>query len=306
VNGAGPDLSHVQAVAKALPKQALVILESTVGPGDTESCFRDARWLAFSPEREDPGNGRDLTQIPKVMAGRDQQSWDLASLLYAHVFKTIHQAPNIRTAEFSKLVENTYRAVNCALANEFKDAAGTLGVDVHDAIRLAATKPFGFQAFYPGPGVGGHCVPVDPYYLMHATSARMPLVQQAMRSNHTQPARVAYSIMAKMPATPSRRPRVLVVGMAYKKNIDDVRHSPAVALMDELDGLGADVAWSDPYVDGHGFCGFESWPLVSAHRFDAVVLATDHDNVDYRLLDEHPCVFDTRARLRPRKGVIRV
>jgi UDP-N-acetyl-D-glucosamine dehydrogenase len=303
-----PDLSHVRDAAHAIEQavpSALVILESTVAPGDTERCFSNAKWLAFTPEREDPGSGRELTKIPKVVAGRDDESLMLVRVLYRLVFHDVRDAPDIRTAEMSKLIENTYRAVNIALANEFKVIAQNLGIDVWEAIALAKTKPFGFKAFYPGPGVGGHCIAVDPWYLIKAHPHPHGVIREALFRNDVEPLRVARQIKAYGMKC------VLVVGMAYKKNIDDMRNSPARDLYNNLQKLGCNPDWYDQHVgkatpDDLVLTQLPVWSREDVLLYDAVVIATDHDDVDYSMLDSHPCVFDTRGILPLREGVHRI
>lgn len=306
-----PDLSHIEAAAELIPPDALVVVESTVGIRDTEKYFAHAKWLAFSPERVDPGSGRDMTVVPKLVGARDEESRILALLLYGTVFEKLYLTPDIKTAEMAKLMENTYRAVNIALANEFKAACESVGVDVWDALDAAATKPFGFQRFDPGPGVGGHCIPIDPVYLTTSVKVGLPLLERAMSCNAWTPLDLAVNVRSIYCMNTTRDPAsILIVGLAYKKNTDDIRESPARVLLEIFKKRGYDVAWYDDHVKGPApaeTVRLMHWSKGDVQKFDAVVLVTDHDDLDYSILEDHPFVFDTRGRLpRSWKGVHRV
>ena len=307
-----PDLSYLRAVAQVVPKDRLVVVESTVGPGDTEATFKGQAYLAFSPEREDPGTGRELTTIPKVIAANTMESQMLVSSLYSRVFRSnLHMAPNIKTAEMSKLMENTYRAVNIALACDFRDACEVLDIDPRAATRAASTKPFGYQPFHAGVGVGGHCIAVDPWYLVdnvrRASRGRevpaLSMIRTAMAINDATPANRANKFAQMMRGEVSHRaPNVLVLGVTYKKNIDDVRNSPAVAFINELVKKDYSISWHDKNapddfkIPATSVCvAFQKGGLLN---YDAIVLAVDHDDFDYSLLSEHPCVYDMCGRLK--------
>jgi UDP-N-acetyl-D-glucosamine dehydrogenase len=315
-----PDLSHIKAAAASMaahlrPPQ-LVVLSSTTYPGTTRNVVlpllasttltsgRDF-FLAYSPERMDPGNAtHPLRSIPRLVAGLDSASLSLASALYSAVTDHIVRVPTLETAEAAKLVENTYRAVNIALANELKLALTALGVDVWDAMAAAATKPFGFQAFYPGPGVGGHCIPIDPLYLTWAAEqvgVPMPLVQTAAMVNASMPTHVVQCLTEALreDGKTLHGSRVGVLGVAYKPDVDDTRGSPALLIIAALRGLGAVVSYSDPHVPH--FLRMDSTPLTPdwLRSLDAALVVTDHAAFDYEAVASHTrLVVDTRNAMR--------
>ncbi|MFN8650412.1 MAG: nucleotide sugar dehydrogenase [Gemmatimonadales bacterium] len=322
-----PDLSYVVAAAQSIkatlrPGQ-LIILESTTYPGTTrdvllpifESTGLKAGTdfaLAFSPERVDPGNPTWQTRnTPKVIGGLTPRCKDVSMLLYGRVFDTMVPVQTPEAAELVKVYENTFRLINIALANELAQVCDKLGLDVWDVIDAAATKPFGFMKFTPGPGLGGHCIPLDPHYLswkMRTLSFRTRIIEVAAEINAEMP---AYVVQKAANALNDRGKalkgcRVLVVGVAYKKNIGDLRESPALDIIRLLEEKGAAVQYSDPHVanivdDGHTpihNLPMASQPLTSEtlKRTDLAIIVTDHAGVDYaKLLAETPLVLDTRG-----------
>jgi UDP-N-acetyl-D-glucosamine dehydrogenase len=317
-----PDISYIVAsveeIAKYKHSGMLVVLESTTYPGTTEEVimpmladenFRVGRefFLAFSPERVDPGNPRFNTKnIPKVVGGVTPACTEVASALYAAALATVVPVSGARVAETVKLLENTFRSVNIGLVNEIALMCNKMDIDVWEVIRAAATKPFGFMPFYPGPGLGGHCIPIDPFYLswkakLAGFEARF--IELAGQINGSMPeyvvARVADALNQRRRALNGSR--VLVMGVSYKANIDDVRESPALDVMRLLKKQGAEVVYHDRWANAEdheiiesGVPAVELTPKVVA-GCDCAVIVTGHENVDYRLLLEHaPLVVDTR------------
>lgn len=320
-----PDLSCVEAataeVARRLRPSQLVVLESTTWPGTTRervlpwletsglACGRDV-FLAYSPEREDPGNPDFGTaDIPKVVAGADAASLRLALILYGAVVRRTVPVADLDTAEAVKLAENVFRAVNIALANELKLVFGALGIDPWAVTDAAATKPFGYMPFWPGPGPGGHCIPVDPHYLAwraREQGAETPLIDLAGAINDAMPRHVLNRLATALRAQGKTldRSRVLVLGVGYKRNHEDARESPGLRLMEMLEAAGAATAHFDPLVpevprlpEHPGLAGRRAtaWSAEALRRFDAALIAVDHDGVDYAaLVAEVPLVVDTR------------
>jgi UDP-N-acetyl-D-glucosamine dehydrogenase len=326
-----PDMSYVLSAAETIGRHAragqVVALESTTYPGTTRELLKPVLeragltvgedvFLAFSPERVDPGNPRYHTSnTPKVVGGVTPACTEVAAALYRTCIETVVEVSSAETAELSKLLENTFRSVNIGLANEMAIVCDKLGVDVWEVIDAAATKPFGFMKFTPGPGIGGHCIPLDPHYLawkMRTLNYKTRFIDLASEINSQMPAYVAEKVAQGLN---ERRKavngsRVLVIGVAYKKDIDDVRESPALDVMRLLDAMGADVAFHDPYIamireDGHEKFGV---PLTDEElsAADAVVIVTDHSSIDYqRLVDLSDLVIDSRnatARTRPSRA----
>jgi UDP-N-acetyl-D-glucosamine dehydrogenase len=324
-----PDLSAVTASLDAIAAHAradtLVILESTTWPGTTEEVMApalaglDGVHVAFSPEREDPGNAQWGTQkIPKLVAGLGEVAGDLAEAFYKSFLNSVIRVRTPAVAEAAKITENVFRAVNIALVNELKMIFDRMGIDVWEVIDAAATKPFGYMPFYPGPGLGGHCIPVDPYYLSWKArefGLNAQFIELAGEINIQQPDYAIAKLREVLDveaALPLSRSRVLVVGAAYKKNVADVRESPAMEIMARLADLGVQVACLDPHVPVlKGFhrhtrlAGQATVPQgeIDAGGHDAVLILTDHDAVDYAALAALGLpIVDTRNVL-ARKGV---
>ncbi len=331
-----PDLSFVEATARAIAARLrpgqLVVLESTTWPGTTREVVKPILeatglrsgvdfFLAYSPEREDPGN-RDFTtaRIPKLVGGDGEPARDLAVVLYGSFLERVVPVESCEVAEAAKLTENIFRAVNIALVNELKLVFTAMGIDVHRVIDAAATKPFGFMPFRPGPGLGGHCIPIDPFYLTwkaHEVGVHTRFVELAGEINAAMPRwvveRLAEAIDRRFGKGLSAS-RILLLGVAYKKNVDDVRESPAFVIWELLQARGAEVAFHDPHVaeiprtrEHAGLAGRRSLALDPAtlEGFDAVLVVTDHDAVDWGLVARHArLVVDTRDRLRAAPNVV--
>lgn len=319
-----PDLSYVentvQQIATVLRPGQLIVLESTTYPGTTRQVVLPILeavglksgtefFLAYSPEREDPGNPSFSTQrIPKVVGGIDGPSGDLANLLYAQAVVQTVPVENCEIAEACKILENVYRAVNIAMVNELKILFDRLGIDIWSVIEAAKTKPFGFQPFYPGPGLGGHCIPIDPFYLSwlarkHESTARF--IELAGEINWEMPRYVVQKVSDALndAAKPLRGSKVGILGVAYKRDIDDPRESPAFRIIEMLEDRGAVISYHDPHVPRLPKMRHYRVPdLVSSaltpawlESQDAVLIVTDHRAVDYELVVRHAkLVVDTR------------
>jgi UDP-N-acetyl-D-glucosamine dehydrogenase len=325
-----PDISYILSAAeeikKTLRRGQLVILESTTYPGTTDEVllpmFESANLkldedflLAFSPERVDPGNPQFHTDnIPKVVGGCTDDSKEIAALLYAQIVAQVHAVSSARVAEAAKLLENTFRAVNIGMANEMARLCYALGIDTWEVIRAAATKPFGFMAFYPGPGIGGHCIPLDPHYLswkarQHGFDSRF--IGLAEEVNSRMPDHVVTLISDGLndDRKSLKGSRVLLLGVAYKKDINDVRESPALSIIDRLRAKGADVRYHDPFIaevrfdDAHTEAPGEPLQSVALDddelkAADCVVIVTDHTGIDYtRVCQLSRLIVDTRNAL---------
>jgi UDP-N-acetyl-D-glucosamine dehydrogenase len=315
-----PDMSYVQAAASTVARHShsglLVVLESTTYPGTTREVIMPAFtergcvvgedvFLAFSPERVDPGNPTYHTKnTPKVVGGITPACTDVAVALYESCIDTVVRVSSTETAELVKLLENTFRSVNIGMVNEMAIVCDKLGVDVWEVIDAAATKPFGYMKFTPGPGIGGHCIPLDPHYLawkMRSLNYKTRFIDLAGEVNTAMPSfvvtKVARALNEDRKAVNGSR--ALVVGVAYKKDIDDVRESPALDVMRLLEQDGAEVVFHDPYVptireDGHVIHGVELTDAEIA-KADVVVIVTDHKALDYqRLVDKATLIVDTR------------
>jgi UDP-N-acetyl-D-glucosamine dehydrogenase len=318
-----PDLSYIvrtgETIRPHLRRGQLVVLESTTYPGTTEELLRPLLeegglkagrdfFLAYSPEREDPGNRDFATRnIPKVVGGIDEASQRLAVALYEPIVDGVVPVSSPRVAEACKILENTYRAVNIALVNELKGVFTAMGIDVWEVIEAAKTKPFGFQAFYPGPGLGGHCIPIDPFYLAwaarkHGQNTRF--IELAGEINTAMPQYVVGRVAEALndDGKPIKGSRVLVLGVAYKRDVDDPRESPAFAILELLEARGARVAYNDPHVPAlprmrHHKLRLDSQPLTPEllGGQDCVVLVTDHSRYDYDFIAGHcRLLVDTR------------
>ena len=329
-----PDLSFIRdTMAALLPylrAGQVLSLESTTYPGTTEEELRplvetqglligETFFLVYSPEREDPGNAHFNTgNIPKVMGGSTLACTEVGMALYEQAISEVVPVSSTQAAEMTKLLENIHRAVNIGLMNELKPLADRMGIDLYEVIRAAATKPFGFVPYYPGPGLGGHCIPIDPFYLTWKArefGMHTRFIELAGEINTAMPAYVIQKTADALNEVgkPLKGSRVLVLGIAYKKNIDDMRESPSVELMELLREKGADVQYCDPF--------FSEFPPMRRHAFqlsntpmsaealagfDAVILATDHDAFDYALVEAHSCLLiDTRGRFAPGAQIVR-
>ena len=328
-----PDMSYVLAAADAIARNAhpglLVVLESTTYPGTTRELLQpkleqkgltigEDVFLAFSPERVDPGNPKYHTKnTPKVVGGITPACTETALALYAACIETLVPVSSPEAAELTKLLENTFRSVNIGLANEMAIMCDKLGVDVWEVIEAAATKPFGYMKFTPGPGIGGHCIPLDPHYLawkMRTLNYKTRFIDLASEINSEMPALVADKVAKAL--NDSRKAvngsRVLVLGVAYKKDIDDMRESPALDVMRLLEEAGADVVYHDPFVPKFREDGHERSSVAltdgELERADAVVIVTDHSTVDYqRVVERSRLVVDTRnatAKTRPTARIV--
>jgi UDP-N-acetyl-D-glucosamine dehydrogenase len=332
-----PDLSYItntaHAIAPHLRAGHLVILESTTYPGTTEEvlvpilekenkkALKAARggyssqtgsefFVAFSPEREDPGNTSVARRdIPKVVGGLDPQAAELASELYGSIFSRTVRVSSPAAAEMTKLLENIYRCVNIALVNELKLLCLRMGLDIWEVIEAASTKPFGFHPFYPGPGLGGHCIPVDPFYLSWKAKEwdfHTRFIELAGEINTAMPYHVLTSVAGALNRQKKalNGARVLVLGVAYKRDIDDLRESPALTIIELLQKEGAQVSYNDPYFP---FIGkgrkydlqMKCSPLDNLQQYDCVLIVTDHSDYDYaRIVQESTLVVDTRNATR--------
>ncbi len=321
-----PDLSYVETTVRAivphLRRGQLVVLESTTYPGTSRELMKPLLeatgllsgrdfYMAYSPEREDPGNAQfTTTAIPKVVGGDGPDAVMVACALYDQFVSSTVPVSNLDTAEAVKITENIFRAVNIALVNELKTIYSAMDIDVWEVIEAAKTKPFGYMAFYPGPGLGGHCIPIDPFYLTwrareHEITTRF--IELAGEINTAMPGVVVDRVAAELNLRFARSlngARVLLLGLAYKKNVDDIRESPAFKLIDLLEKAGAEVNFHDPYVaeipamrehaQFSGRSGVALTPdVIQAH--DLCLICTDHDGVDYGVVADHaPLVVDTR------------
>jgi UDP-N-acetyl-D-glucosamine dehydrogenase len=319
-----PDLSYVEATARSiaqhLHKEMLVVLESTTYPGTTTEVVQPILessglkagadvLLAFSPEREDPGSGYETRKIPKIVGGIDERSGACAEQFYGLAFTEVHRVRDTQTAEAVKITENIFRAVNIALVNELKVAYTKMGINVWDVIDAAKTKPFGFMPFYPGPGLGGHCIPIDPFYLSWRAkkfNVDTHFIELAGVVNRAMP-HVVVAALADALAQEGKSLKgaeVLIMGVAYKKNVDDLRESPALEIMEIIQEQGGRVAFHDPYIpeilptrEHAALQGMKSvvFDEPSVSKFDAALITTDHSNVDYAsLVSWSRLVIDTR------------
>jgi UDP-N-acetyl-D-glucosamine dehydrogenase len=324
-----PDLSYVTGTVKSIAPHVhegqLIVLESTTYPGTTEevvvplleqgnalglTASRDADQsgfhVAFSPEREDPGNDTVARHdIPKIIGGCGPTAVALASALYGVIFRRTVPVSSAAVAEMTKLLENIYRCVNIALVNELKQLCMRMGIDIHEVIDAARTKPFGFHAFYPGPGLGGHCIPIDPFYLSWKAKQydfRTRFIELAGEVNIKMP----YFVIEHTANALNERcksikgSRILVLGLAYKRDIDDLRESPSLTIIELLREKGAIVAYNDPYFPTvgrgrHYDLNMTNTPLENLAQYDAVLIVTDHTSYDYRaIVEQSQLVIDTR------------
>jgi UDP-N-acetyl-D-glucosamine dehydrogenase len=321
-----PDISFIlntgQNIAPHLQKGALVVLESTTYPGTTDEDLLPVLeqgsglkagvdfHLAFSPEREDPANpDSKVAKIPKIVGGLTPACLEKAAALYRHAIATVVPVSSCRVAEAAKLLENIFRSVNIALVNELKVVYSAMGIDIWEVIQAAKTKPFGFMAFYPGPGLGGHCIPIDPFYLTWKAreyGQHTRFIELAGEINTAMPDYVVGQVASALNerAKAIKGSRILVLGLAYKPNVDDERESPSYILMEKLHERGADVAYYDPFVpiikptrEHPNWTGTKSvkWDRETLQRFDVVVIATNHQAVNYQeVADWSACIVDAR------------
>ncbi len=326
-----PDLSFIETtgrtIAPYIRKGQLIVLESTTYPGTTREILKPILeqgsglegdkdfFLAFSPEREDPANPDfNTTTIPKVVGSATDEGLEMATALYAALINEVVPVSSPETAEAVKLTENIFRAVNIALVNELKLIYDDMGIDVWEVIDAAKTKPFGFMPFYPGPGLGGHCIPIDPFYLTWKAreyDRNTRFIELAGEINRNMPKHV----VAKLAEALSRKQQkavngsnILIIGIAYKKNVDDMRESPALELMDLLEDQGASLSYYDPHIpvipptrEHSHFTGRKSvvWSKAVIEEYDAVLIATDHEKVDWGFLaDNAALIIDTRNALK--------
>jgi UDP-N-acetyl-D-glucosamine dehydrogenase len=322
-----PDLSFVldtvDSIVPYLRKGQVISLESTTYPGTTEEelvprvesqGFKvgDDIFLVFSPEREDPGRGDFTTKtIPKVVGGHTKNCLEVGIALYGKVIDKVVPVSSTKAAEMTKLLENIHRAVNIGLVNEMKIVCDKMGIDIHEVIDAAATKPFGFVAYRPGPGLGGHCIPIDPFYLTWKAreyGVHTRFIELAGEINSSMPSFVLKKITKSMNERKKsiNGSRILMLGISYKKNIDDMRESPSVFLMEKLRNEGAIIDYTDPHVPvfpkmrEHKF-DLKSVPLTAENlkSYDCVVLTTDHDKFDYEMIIKNAnVVIDTRGKYR--------
>jgi len=330
-----PDLSFVMNTAEAITPHLqagqLIVLESTSYPGTTEEVLvpileknarglraqrdgngveRESFYVAFSPEREDPGNNTIARRdIPKIVGGLNNRATELAATLYQAIFQRIVPVSTPAIAEMTKLLENIYRCVNIALVNELKLLCLRMGIDVWEVIDAASTKPFGFQPFYPGPGLGGHCIPVDPFYLAWKAKQwdfQTRFIELAGEINVSMPYHVVSTISEALNRTrkPLNGSRVLILGVSYKKDVDDLRESPALTIIDLLRQQGAIVSYNDPYFPvllkgRHYDLQMERVPLDNIGEYDCVAIITDHSDYEYpAIVREAQLVVDTRNATR--------
>ncbi|PKM27145.1 MAG: UDP-N-acetyl-D-glucosamine dehydrogenase [Gammaproteobacteria bacterium HGW-Gammaproteobacteria-13] len=330
-----PDMSFVidttNAIKPHLRAGQIVSLESTTYPGTTEEellprvqesglAVGESIYLVYSPEREDPGNPDFETRtIPKVIGGHTASCLQVGIALYEQAIDQIVPVSSTKAAEMTKLLENIHRAVNIGLVNEMKIVADRMGIDIFEVVDAAATKPFGFTAYYPGPGLGGHCIPIDPFYLTWKAreyGVHTRFIELSGEINQAMPEYVLGKLMDGLNdlGRALKGSRVLVLGIAYKKNVDDMRESPSVEIMELIEAKGGIVAYSDPHVpvfpkmrEHHFDLSSETLTAESLASFDAVVLATDHDKFDYALIQTHSrLVIDSRGKYRaPQANVIK-
>lgn len=331
-----PDLSYVTGTVKSIAPHVhegqLIVLESTTYPGTTEEIVAPLLeagntsglkvacgsqdtgvYVAFSPEREDPGNETVARHdIPKVVGGCSRAASELATAMYGSIFRRVVPVSSPSVAEMTKLLENIYRCVNIAMVNELKQLCMRMGIDIHEVIDAAKTKPFGFQAFYPGPGLGGHCIPIDPFYLSWKAKQfdfRTRFIELAGEVNTAMPYFVIDQVAAGLNehSKAIKGSKVLVLGLAYKRDIDDLRESPSLTIIELLREKGAVVSYNDPYFPTvgrgrHYDLNMTNVPLENLGQYDAAVIVTDHTSYDYAaIVEQSKLVIDTRNAT---KGIV--
>lgn len=324
-----PDLSFItgccKKISQYLRKGQLLCLESTTYPGTTDEIlismlrkkFKIGKnfYVAYSSEREDPGNKIKMENIPKVISGHTKNCKNKAYFYYSKVFKKIVLTDQPKIAEFSKILENVFRSINIGLVNEVKIICDKMGLDVFEVIKAASTKPFGFMPFYPGPGMGGHCIPLDPFYLKWKANKyglKTKFIELAYEINNDMKKWIIQKIKNKLKKIKNKK--ILIIGASYKKNIDDCRESPSLDIISSLIKLGGEISYHDPYV--------KVLPITRKHKitmqstsiskkniknFDGIVILTDHDNINYKIIKNYSkTIFDSRGIFKPSKNVIRI
>ena len=329
-----PDLSYIlntlDSIKPFLQKGQTLIIESTTYPGTTDELLKPLLeshgftigvdfFLVYSPEREDPGNEKfSIQTIPKVVSGITDQCKEIGEILYKQIINQIVPVSSTKTAEMAKLLENIHRSVNIGLVNEIKPLADKLNLDIYEVIKAASTKPFGFSPYYPGPGLGGHCIPIDPFYLTWKAKEfdiRTKFIELAAEINSSMPYYVVNKTAEALNNNSQsiKDSRILILGLSYKKNIDDVRESPSIEILSLLDSRGAIISYSDPFFSKfpnlrkYKF-NFESIDVTknSLLLFDCVIIATDHDSFDYDLIKENSkLIIDPRGRFTPSQKIYR-
>ena len=329
----GPDMSHISNTLDLcknfFKKGQLLVLESTTYPGTTEEYFlpilkmrnfnvgKDI-FLGYSPEREDPGNFKySIGQISKVVSGYSSNCKKLMKILYNNVAKECIEVSSIKTAEMTKLLENIYRCVNIGLVNELKLVCEKMSMDIFEIIDAAKTKPFGFQAFYPGPGLGGHCIPIDPHILSWKAKEYgidTKFIELAGQINESMPEFVIKNLQNALGkhGKPLDKSKVLILGVAYKKNVDDTRESPALKIIDLLEKKNVKISYSDPYVgrlkkSRNYNLNYKSVKLNKKNisAADAAILVTNHESFDYKLIEKYSSlIIDTRGKFKPKNNKI--
>ena len=311
-----PDMSYVESasleISKNLQKEQLIVLESTTYPGTTNEIVKPILeksgliagkdfFLAYSPEREDPGNKEfGVSEIPKVMGGLTENCLRLTSSLYKHIVLETVEVSTMETAEATKLMENIFRAVNIAMVNELKLVLDRMNVNIWEVIDAAKTKPFGFMPFYPGPGMGGHCIPIDPFYLSWKAkeyNIEAKFIELAGEINRKMTENITHRIGKALNDDKKsiRESNIMILGVAYKKDIDDIRESPALRIMELLQFKGAKISYHDPYVKEIDSQKSLELNAENLKKQDAIVITTDHSNVDYELIGKHArLIIDTR------------
>ena len=311
-----PDMSYVEAasndISKNMRKGQLIVLESTTYPGTTKELVKPILeksgliagkdfFLSYSPEREDPGNKEfSVSKIPKVMGGYTEECLENTSILYKNIVAETVKVSSMETAESTKLMENIFRAVNIAMVNELKLVLSRMDVNIWEVIDAAKTKPFGFMPFYPGPGMGGHCIPIDPFYLSwkakeYNTEAKF--IELAGEINRKMTENIAHRIGKGLndDAKSVRDSKIMILGVAYKKDIDDMRESPALSIRELLKFKGATVSYHDPYVKNINEEKSLELNVKNIKNQDAILITTDHSNVDYEFIAKHAkLIIDTR------------
>ena len=311
-----PDMSYVKSatseISKNISKGQLIVLESTTYPGTTREIVMplleksnlkagEDFFLAYSPEREDPGNKQfSVSKIPKVIGGYTNNCLQITSKLYETIVSETVKVSSMETAESTKLMENIFRSVNIAMVNELKLVFDRMGVNIWEVIDAAKTKPFGFMPFYPGPGMGGHCIPIDPFYLSWKAkefNTEAKFIELAGEINRKMTENIAHRVGKALNDDKKsiRESKILVIGLAYKKDIDDIRESPAIKIIDLLNYKGAKIDYHDPFVNK--FRNLQSIDLTAENiqEYDSLIITTDHSEIDYELIGKHASlVIDTR------------